>query len=258
MHGLDLDRIRAGLRTRFVGRTLLYLPSAGSTMDVAKAEAEHGSAEGTVVLADEQTAGRGRFGRRFVSPPGVNLYPTVILRPSLEGLKQLGIVASLAVARAVEECTGLRPSIKWPNDVLLDGRKFCGILIETEFTGSRPRYSLVGIGVDVNLDVRAYPEIAAIATSLAAALGREVSREDLLAALLNHLEALYLHVQDGGSAVAEWKGRLETLGKRVRVSAAGTVEEGVAEDVDREGNLVLRRADGTTATMVAGEVTLRA
>lgn len=258
MDGLDLDRIRAGLRTRFVGRTLLYVPSVGSTMDVARAEAEQGSPEGTVVLADEQTAGRGRFGRQFISPPGVNLYPTVILRPAVAPLKQLGIVASLAVARAVEEVTGLRPSIKWPNDVLVDGRKFCGILIETDFAGSEPRYSLLGIGVNVNLDVARYPEIAQIATSLAAALGRPVSREDVLAALLNHLEALYLEVQGGGSAVAAWKERLDTLGKHVRVAAAGAVEEGVAEDVDRDGNLVLRRADGTTAVLVAGEVTLRA
>ena len=252
---LDLPALESALDTRVVGRRFVYLTSTGSTMDVARAEAEASAADGTVVFAEEQTAGRGRFGRAWVSPAGKNLYLTLVLRPDVARVRRLGIVAPLAVGLANEDA-GLAPRIKWPNDVLLSGRKASGVLIETEFSGAEPRYALVGIGVNVNFDIEPGSEIAAIATSAKAELGRETAREPLLASLLNHFEQLY--EQDDASAVhAAWKSRLETLGRDVRLTFRDEVHEGFAEDVDADGNLVLRLADGSRQVFEAGEVSLR-
>ena len=255
---LDVKSVERRLTTSFVGRRLLYFSSVLSTQDEARREAEGGAPEGTVVVAEEQTAGRGRLGRSWVSPLGTNLYLTLILRPSLARLRSLSIVAPLAAAQAVEERTGLSSQIKWPNDLLLNDRKVAGVLIDTGFSGQTPNYSLVGIGLNVNLEVDAVPEIAAIATSLRQELGRDIPREELLAALLNRFEALYLEAEHGGAVHAAWRSRLQTLGRQVRVTWGGQVEEGLAEDVDEQGSLILRRPDGSRVTIAAGEVTLRA
>lgn len=233
-----------------------YRAVLGSTQDLARELARAGAPEGTVVLAGRQTAGRGRLGRSFVSPRG-GLYLTVVLRPALEHIRPLPIVAALAVARGLEQVAGLRTALKWPNDVLVGGRKVCGILLESELTGQTVDYVLVGIGVNVNADMSAYPEIVATATSAAVEAGRGVSREALAAAALNELEELYLAVQAGQRVQDEWRARLETLGRQVQVTCGQTVEEGVAEDVDSDGSLILRRPDGSRVTIVAGDVTLR-
>ncbi|MGQ9572522.1 MAG: biotin--[acetyl-CoA-carboxylase] ligase [Dehalococcoidia bacterium] len=239
-----------------MGRHLEYRAAVGSTQDLGRELAQAGAVEGTVVVAGRQTAGRGRLGRSWVSPRG-NLYLTLILRPSPEHLKTLVIIAALAVARAIERVAGLETNLKWPNDVLVGGRKICGILSESELVGGRVSYVLVGIGVNVNVDVTTYPEIAALATSVMTEVGRAVSREALAAALINEFEALYLAAQAGEPVHQEWRARLGTLGKEVRVRFGEQVEEGLAEDVDAEGNLVLRRADGSRVTIAAGDVTLR-
>ncbi len=254
---LNLESVREQLKTAFVGRRIVYLATTRSTQDAARAEAESGAPEGTAVLAEEQTAGRGRLGRSWVSPAGTNLYLTLVMRPPIQRLRSLSMVAPLAVAQAVEEATALAPRIKWPNDVLVAGRKLAGVLIDTELSGQSVRYSLVGIGVNVNLDVAQAAEIAGIATSLRRELGREVSREMVLAALLNRFEALYVEAERGPAVHAAWRSRLETLGRPVRVTFGGQVEEGLAEDVDAEGSLILRRPDGSRVTIAAGEVTLR-
>jgi BirA family biotin operon repressor/biotin-[acetyl-CoA-carboxylase] ligase len=254
---LDLPVLEAALQTSFTGRRLIYLTSTSSTMDIARAEAESGAEEGTVVLAEEQTAGRGRFGRVWVSPAGKNIYATIILRPTVDRLRQLGIVMPLAVSLAIEETTGLAPRIKWPNDVLLSGRKVAGILIETEFSGADPRYALLGPGINVNLEIDPASEIAAIATSIKQELGSDVTREAVLAALLNHLEALYT-APDPRAVHAAWRSRLETLGRDVTLSFRGDSFAGHAEDVDDAGNLILRFPDGSIRTFEAGEVSLRA
>ena len=248
--------LRDGLTTRFVGRRLEYRAVLGSTQDLARELARAGAPEGTVVLAGRQTAGRGRLGRSFVSPKG-GLYFTVVLRPALAHLRPLPIVAALAMARGLEQVAGLSPTLKWPNDVLVGGRKVCGILVESDLTAEAVNHVLLGIGVNVNADMSAYPEIAAIATSAAAEAGRQVSREALAAAVLNELEELYLAVQAGQQVQDEWRTRLETLGRQVRVTSGETVEEGLAEDVDGDGSLILRRPDGSRVVIAAGDVTLR-
>ncbi len=254
---LDLPVLEAALETTFTGRRFIYLTSTSSTMDIARAEAESGAEEGTVVLAEEQTAGRGRFGRAWVSPAGKNIYATIVLRPTVDRLRQLGIVMPLAVSLAIEETTGLAPRIKWPNDVLLSGRKVAGILIETEFSGSEPRYALLGPGVNVNFEIDPASEIAGIATSLKQEHGADVTREAVLAALLNHLEALYT-APDPRAVREAWRSRLETLGRDVTLTFRGESFGGHAEDVDDAGNLILRFPDGSIRTFEAGEVSLRA
>lgn len=196
------------------------------------------------------------MGRSWVSPAGKNIYVTILLRPTAERLRRLAMVSPLATALAIEETTGVSAQIKWPNDVLLSGLKVSGILIDAELAGDEPRYALDGIGINVNLDIDPDSEIAGIATSVKAELGRETPREPILAALLNHFEKLY--VQEDTEAIrAAWKSRLDTLGKEVRLSFHGEVVEGLAEDVDAEGNLFLLRPDGTRQSFSAGEVSLR-
>ncbi len=254
---LNLQLVERRLKTRHVGRRVVYLTATQSTQDIARREAEDDCPEGTAIVAEEQTAGRGRFGRTWVSPAGKNIYVTLVLRPSVTLLRSLSIIAPLAVARAVEDATDLAPRIKWPNDVLLGGRKFCGMLIENELAGGEVRYSLVGVGINVNFDIAPDSEIAAIATSVKTELTREVPREDLLAAFLNHFEDLYGRADAGSVVLDQWRARLETLGRSVTVTFRDHVYEGVAEDVDREGNLLLRRSDGSVVTLEAGEVSLR-
>jgi BirA family biotin operon repressor/biotin-[acetyl-CoA-carboxylase] ligase len=248
--------LRESLTTSFVGRRLEYRAALGSSQDLARELAQAGAAEGTVVLAGRQTAGRGRLDRSWISPRG-GLYFTVILRPAAEHLKALVIIAALAVARAIERLTGLQTSLKWPNDVLVAGRKLSGILSESELVGEGVSYALVGMGVNVNADMAAYGEAAPSATSVMMELGREVSREALAAGILNEFEGLYLAAQAGEAIDQEWRARLSTLGKEVRVRFGEQVEEGLAEDVDSDGSLILRRANGSRVTIAAGDVTLR-
>ncbi len=255
---LNLAAIEERLETRVVGRRIVYLTSTGSTMDEARREAEAGTPEGTVVLAEEQTKGRGRFDRAWVSPAGKNLYLTLVMRPPMDRLRSLSIVTPLAIALAVEEVTDLSPRIKWPNDLLFAGRKLSGILIESEISGSQVKYALVGPGINVNFDVEQSPEIADTATSVKGELGREASREELLAAFLNRFESLYEAAPKGDAVFEQWRSRLETLGRSVRVMLGEEVHEGTAEDVDRDGNLILVERDGTRRIIEAGEVTLRA
>lgn len=254
---MDLDRVRARLGTTCIGRELLSFASVTSTMDVVRQRAEAGAPEGLVVTADEQTAGRGRFGRVWVAPPAANLSVSILLRPSLEVMRRLGIVAPLAVADAVREVSGLDVRFKWPNDVRVGERKLCGILIEGGLIGERPAWAIVGIGLNVNLDTARYPEIADIATSIARETGHSVSREDTLAALLNAFEARY-DCDDRESLRGEWRSRLDTLGREITVTFGNRTEHGTAEDVDAEGALLLRRSDGTLLALPAGEVSLRA
>ncbi len=254
MTELNLAAVEPLLRTQAIGRRVTYLATTGSTMDVARDQALAGAANGAVVIAEEQTAGRGRFSRRWVSPAGKNLYLTLILRPEAGRLRSLSVVAPLAVCRAVETQTPLRPVIKWPNDVLVGGRKLAGILVEGESSGADLVYALVGIGLNVN-DPIEDSELAEIATSVFRERGEETPRETVLAALLNELEDAYSAAPD--AAYSDWRSRIATLGQSIRLTFRGESYEGLAEDVDSEGSLILRFPDGTHRTFEAGEVTLR-
>ncbi len=256
VESLSVASITRDLGTRFVGQRVIYYPSLTSTNAVAKQEAQQGAAEGTVILADEQTAGRGRLKRAWLSPKG-NIALSIILHPSLAYLPSLIMLASLAVVHGIEAATGLNAQVKWPNDVLINGRKVCGILIESDVQGNTVNYTIIGIGINVNLRLTDFPEIQSIATSLSDELGREVSRLSVIRYLLVEIENLYLALSSGGSIYEEWRDSLVTLGKRVRVKTGEAIYEGIAESVARDGSLLLRGLDGSLTNIVAGDVTLR-
>ena len=250
--------LRRELRTRLIGQNILYYPATSSTMDVAKQAIREGAAEGTIVIADHQTAGRGRLGREWLSPPDSSILLSIILYPKLEVLPRLTMAACLAVAQSIEKVTGLESTIKWPNDVLIAGRKVSGILIESDVQGDTVNYAIVGIALNVNLDPSSIPEISETATSLKEVLGREVSRLQMLGSLLGEFEALYSAMRRGEPIDREWRRHLETLGKKVAVRCGDEVQEGYAEAVDEDGNLLLRRPDGSLVTIAAGDVTRNA
>ncbi|MFQ5997392.1 MAG: biotin--[acetyl-CoA-carboxylase] ligase, partial [Dehalococcoidales bacterium] len=242
--------------TRFIGQRVIYYPRLTSTMDVARREAQQGATEGKVVMADEQTAGKGRAKHVWLSPKG-SIALSIILYPNVAYLPYLTMLASLAVARSIEAVTGLKAQIKWPNDVLINEKKVCGILIESEVRGNMVAYAIIGIGINVNFRLADFPEILPIATSLADELGKEVSRVDLIRHLLLEIEKLYLTLPDGKSIYQAWQDRLRMLGKKVQLKSGQAILEGIAESVASDGSLLLRHSNGSSTKIVAGDVTLR-
>ena len=253
---LSSKLITKGLKTGFIGQQVLYYPSLASTMEIARREVGQGAAEGTVIIADEQTAGRGRMKRTWLAPRG-NIALSVILHPGLSNLPALIMLASLAVVHSIDSVTGLKAQIKWPNDILINGKKVCGILIENEILGNSVTAAIIGIGINVDIRLAEFPEIQSIATSLSDELGREVSRLQLIRCLLVEMESVYLTISAGGSLYDEWRDSLVTLGKKVRVTAQDAVYDGVAESVDRDGSLLLMGPKGKLTRIIAGDVTLR-
>lgn len=239
--------------TRLVGHPLLYFPRATSTMDVARREVGRGAPEGTAVLAGEQTAGRGRQGRTWLTPQG-SIALSVVFRPSLSHLSGMAMIAPLAVVRAVRRATGLETGIKWPNDVLSRGKKLCGVLVESGLRGGQVDYAIAGLGLNVDFNATQWPEIANIATSLATELGHPVALGEVLGPLFEELDSLYLSLRAGEPVHREWQAHLETIGQRVTVRGEGWQEEGLAEGVDPDGSLLLRRTDGTLRRLFSGEV----
>jgi BirA family biotin operon repressor/biotin-[acetyl-CoA-carboxylase] ligase len=221
-------------------------------MDAARREARGGAAAGTVIIAGEQTAGRGRLKREWISPPG-NVAMSIILYPDIANLPYLIMIASLAAVHAIENIGGLKAQVKWPNDILIDGKKVCGILIENEMKGNRPAFSIIGIGINTDLKVNDHPEISATAASLHV----KDLRSGIIRSLLTELERLFLILPDGQLIYEAWRDKLATLGKKVRASSGNQVIEGIAESVDESGALIIRGADGAVTKVVAGDVTLR-
>jgi len=257
----SVDRILAGLKTRLVARNLIYLPQTGSTMDEARRLAEQGAPDGTLVITDYQTAGRGRLGRHWQAAPASSLLLSFIFRPAIAShqVQQLTMLCGLAVAGSVEAETGLPVGLKWPNDLEIGGAKVGGILTEVELSGVRVSYAVVGVGLNVNLDPEQLREpLLTRATGLSAELGRPVERLPLLWAVLHAVEARYLALGSGMPGLhAEWARRLVTLGRMVTVSTGDSIWEGVAEGVDADGALLVRRPDGRLERIIAGDVTVQ-
>ncbi|MCX5999295.1 MAG: biotin--[acetyl-CoA-carboxylase] ligase [Chloroflexi bacterium] len=244
-----------GLNTRLIGQNVLFYPTLGSTNDMAGKMAGEGMSEGTVVATAEQTAGRGRQGRKWFSARDSAITLSVILRPDRLALPQLNMVAGLTVVRCIERMTNLKPVIKWPNDVLLNGRKVSGVLMENVFEGGKLRAAIVGIGINVRLDVSSFPEIAPIATSLSTELGRDMSPWEMLPCVIEEFDRSYQELLARGRFYIheEWLASVETIGKMVRVTSGNIVEQGCAQAIDVDGNITLRRADGSSVTLVTGE-----
>ena len=248
--------LRRGLYTRIIGRRIRFYQATGSTMDDAGQLARSGADAGLVVVAETQSASRGRLGRRWISQAG-NLYFSVLLYPDTNALTLLNPLAGVAVARAIRQVVGPMPAIKWPNDIMIEGRKVAGILAETAVAGSQIQHAIIGIGINVTMDVSEDAEIADTAGSLNQYADGEVDRAELLRRILQHMDALYLDILRGRSPIPEWRRWLDTLGQRVVVSHGNLSECGVAEDIDESGNLLLRTGDGSLLTLTAGDITLR-
>jgi BirA family biotin operon repressor/biotin-[acetyl-CoA-carboxylase] ligase len=257
----SVQELKIGLRTSLIGHRILYYATVGSTNDVVRALAVTGAPEGIVVVADAQTAGRGRKGRHWLAPAGTCLLFSLLLRPPLlpQHCQRLTMACSLALAEAVEAHTRLPVGLKWPNDLLIRGRKVGGILMELGIEGGQLQYAIVGIGLNVNPDF-ATPEMASLAgqaTSLAQEKGLSLAREALLASILNQLEKRYARLCDGWSPHKLWEDRLTMLGRQVALFNADGRLEGWAEGVDPDGALLLRLEDGRTVRVLAGDVSLR-
>ncbi len=249
------------LRRALGPRPFRFYPVTGSTQDDARAwlvdEPELPS--GAVVIAEQQTQGRGRQGRAWVSAPGASILCSVILQPRImpEQLQRVTMVGAVAVAEALAAILPEGVVLKWPNDVLAHGRKLCGILTEATWTGSRLNAVILGIGLNVRGDYRG-TDLEGIATNVEAELGRPVDRHPLLANLLRHVDSWMRRV-DQPALLEAWRGRLGTLGKRVMVypqTEAGEPYEGVAEGVEDNGALLVRLASGELRRVLAADVGL--
>ena len=260
LHADDLLSRLAG-KTRVVGRDIRVFLETTSTNDVIDKLARDGVKEGVVVLAEAQSKGRGRLGRKWLSAAGKGLWLSVLLRPALrpQAATQVTIMAATAVSRAIRRQTGLAPAIKWPNDILLNGRKAVGILTELHGELDRIDYLMVGIGVDVNLAPADFPpELRRMATSLRQELGSPVDRAELAAALVRELDADYQRISEGQFAAlaGEWADQCVTLGKTVRIQIGDRVVQGRAESLDEDGALLVRTEHGRLERIVGGDVTL--
>ncbi len=253
--------LQKGLHTRSFGRQVYHLRSAGSTNQVAQDLARQGCPEGTLVVAEEQTAGRGRWQRPWHSPPEAGIWMSLVLRPQLAPYRvpQVTLVAGASCARTINEQLGLRTGIKWPNDIVYDGRKLCGILVEMEAAPEQVHFLVVGIGINVNQQPDDFPpELADRATSLSMIAGRPVPRVPLARRLLELFEEDYdRFCRSGFTAVREqWLACQATIGSAVQVQAGREEFSGVACGLDEDGSLLVRLHDGQIRRCIVGEVTL--
>lgn len=247
--------------TRVIGRDIRVFRETTSTNDIIDKLARDRAKEGIVVFAQSQTKGRGRLGRRWLSPAGKGLWFSLLLRPNLhpQQVTRLTVSTATALRRAIEQQTGLKPEIKWPNDILLSGKKVAGILTELHAELDRISYVIVGIGVDVNLNPADLPpDLRKTATSLKIALGRDVPLAELAVRLLKTLDDDYARVIAGGfPAVAdEWERHCSTLGRRVSITVGDRLLHGRAESLGDDGALLLRTDHGHLERIIGGDVAL--
>jgi len=254
-----LDKFRQSLRTTRFGKCVFFAREVKSTNDWARKLAKMSAKEGTVTIAQTQTAGRGRLERRWVSPRG-GLWFSIVLRPSEKASEaaKLVFVASLAVAEVLHEKYGLRTETKWPNDVLVDGKKICGILAEMNTKGERVNYVILGIGVNANFRANdALPEsVKTNATSIEKEFGKKIRLKSLLKALLERTETIYDgYLETGFSPLLEkWKTYARFLGRRVVTTDREERLNGLALDIDIDGALILKLEDGTRRRILIGDL----
>ena len=244
-----------------IGRDIIYLETVDSTNRAAIEIADNGALHGTVVIADCQTKGRGRLGRTWVSPPASNIYMSIILRPNLEpeDATLLTIMASVASARALRNATGLPVGIKWPNDLIVHDKKLGGILSETRSINSRIIFSVIGIGININSGLEDFPpDLRTVATSIKNETGREESRVNLIANILNEMDCWLKGLSKDGKEhlLAEWRRLTLTLKKSVKAVVGKDTFTGIAEDIDDKGMLLLRLPSGVLKKISAGDVTI--
>jgi len=259
--------VRALAGIEFV-RRIEYLPTVGSTNDAAKQLGASGAPEATLIVADEQTAGRGRLGRAWYSPPGAAILMSLLLRPRFPPTLayRLTMLTGVVAVEAVEQVTGLHVGLKWPNDIVVDQSalphtncphpKLGGILTETSISGQDIEYAVVGLGLNVNMDFRGRNDLPE-ATSLIMQLGHEVNRLEILRALVERFAARYTVTDRDERLSADWSARLTTLGRQIIARRGQESIAGLAEGVDESGALLIRADDGALCRVVAADVTLR-
>jgi len=254
-------KIKDGLQTDFIGRMIHHFTEVTSTNDVAKELAAKGAKEGTVVISETQILGRGRLGREWISPQG-GVWFSIILRPEIapEEASKLTLVAAVAVTRAIREAFNLEAEIKWPNDILIGGKKACGILTETTTKGAAENFVVIGVGINANISLNSFPEnLRNSLTSLKEELKEEIEREEFLRALLEELERRYkMFMQKKfDSILEEWRNLAGFLGQHVEVVSFDEKIRGWAVDVDQSGALLIKLENGTVKRVMSGDVTLQ-
>lgn len=251
--------ILSGLKTETIGRNIIFLSETDSTNVRAYELARAGEAEGTAVIADSQSAGKGRLGRHWASNPGVNLYTSVILRPPVPpaAAQNLTFLAAVAVAETITAFLPMRPTVKWPNDILVDGRKVAGILMEMNSEPDRVNFVIAGVGVNLNLRTKDLPDdLKNTATSLMEKTLAPVDRVLFVRMLYINLEKWYKIYIGGGFApvLSEWKGFFGATGTHVRVRGFNSVVEGICAGVDDDGALLVRTLSGEIVRVISGDV----
>ena len=259
--------IEKALKTNRIGKKVYYYDSVDSTNNVAKRLAAESDGEGMLVIADTQLSGRGRMGRKWVSQAGCGIWMSIVLKPVIrpEEAQLFTLAASAAVAGAIERIAGLVPGIKWPNDVILSGRKVCGILTEIGIETDKVSYVVIGIGINFAQTSDDFPiEIRNTAISLMGALAesgcdRHITRIDIIRETLWSLEQFYRMIEEGKREVIidEWKRYSLTFGKRIRVIQGNQEYECAAEDITAEGALLIRHDDGTVERIYSAEVSIK-
>lgn len=259
---LDLEKIekhcRSHTNVREWVREVLLFDQVNSTNRVALEMASQGFPGGLAILAEAQEKGKGRLGREWFSPEGMNLYFSLLLRPyqPVRDFPLFSLATSVALVEAIQRITGLAVQIKWPNDIVLGDKKLAGILLESEVRGEQSPPLVIGIGVNVNIGLADFPpELQKTATSLQIGLGRPVDRTDLLIEIFNRLAEQYRVVEEKTLLIQSVRQHCQTLGKRVRVETARQEFEGWAEDLQEDGALLIRMGDGKQRRILVGDVT---
>jgi len=261
LHADDLySRISGSVKR--IGREIQVYEQTTSTNLLVEQQGQIGTKEGLVIVAESQTRGRGRLGRRWISPKRKGLWFSALLRPSLQPqqVTQLTVAAAVAVARAVEKHCPSGVRIKWPNDILINNKKAAGILTELSAEVDGVKFAVLGIGVDVNQSVSDFPdEIQDIATSLRIAVGHPIDRPELAADMMRELDAIYSRIlaHQFESVAAEWESRCSTLGRDVEILTGDKKVSGRAEALDSDGGLLVRTQHGRLERIVGGDVTVR-
>jgi len=253
-------KVKIGLQTEIIGRTIHFFRELSSTNDMAKELALKGAREGTVIVAGAQTRGRGRLGRVWISPEG-GLWFSIILRPKVSPIDapKLTLMMSVVIAKTLNKQFDLEAEIKWPNDVLVKGKKVCGILTETSTKGNSLNFAVVGVGINANLSLNDFPaSLRGSSTTLKEELKREIEREAFLRSLLEESEHYYNMFTQGkfNAILAEWKRLSKFLGSYVEVTSFDEKVEGWATDIDENGALIIKLRDQTTRKIMSGDVTV--
>ena len=261
MTSLNAESLRKQLAGKMIGHRLFYYDEIGSTNDEAFRLGEKGAPEGLVLVADSQSSGKGRMQRIWYSPPGANIYTSVILRPPAGMLQstQIPIAAGVAAAETINDFCPGRAWIKWPNDVLIGGKKVCGILAQIKMSGQAVDFVVVGIGINVNLAREQFPQdIQEIATALAIEAGREISRPELIIRLYENMTKWYRElIQNGFASVRErWLNRSEMIDKTVSIVFHNEAVSGKAVGLDEDGSLILLTANNQKMSVSAGDATI--